>query len=199
MATSPGPFEGSSPPSKNVQESLSRAASSLTLDGGLEQGIKRFLTLRGQDGRKSGGVVLDHLSVEGSGTGVSTRSRSITPFPPLTNIVIQSQSAPTITTAAKSLFGILSPIQNRRRNRLSRPILRDISLAVNPGEMLLVIGKPGTGCTTFLKTLAGMWEEYKDVQGELTFGGHSISRTTSERPQDVVFCGRFESEECHNE
>ena len=52
-----------------------------------------------------------------------------------------------------------------------------------------MIGKPGTGCTTFLKTLAGMWEEYKDVQGELTFGGHSITRTTSERPQDVVFCG----------
>ena len=113
--------------------------------------------------------------------------------------MIQSQSAPTITTAAKSLFGILSPIQNRRRNKLSRPILRDISLAVSPGEMLLVIGKPGTGCTTFLKTLAGMWKEYKDVQGELTFGGHSISRTTAERPQDVVFCGGSETEECHNE
>lgn len=110
-------------------------------------------------------------------------------------VMTQSQPALTLTTSAKSLFGILGPIHNRRRNKLSRPILRDLSLAINPGEMLLVIGKPGTGCTTLLKTLAGMWNEYKDVQGELTLGGHPISRIISERPQDVIFCGESREED----
>jgi ABC-type glutathione transport system ATPase component len=34
-------------------------------------------------------------------------------------------------------------------------ILRDFSGSVWSGEMLLVLGRPGSGCSTFLKTLAG--------------------------------------------
>lgn len=56
--------------------------------------------------------------------------------------------------------------------------------------MVLVIGKPGSGCTTFLKTLAGMWSEYKDVSGDLTFGGESMKSVIDNHPQDVVFCGK---------
>ena len=56
--------------------------------------------------------------------------------------------------------------------------------------MVLVIGKPGSGCTTFLKTLAGMWSEYKSVQGHLTFGGESMKSVIDNHPQDVVFCGK---------
>lgn len=56
--------------------------------------------------------------------------------------------------------------------------------------MLLVIGKPGSGCTTFLKTLSYMWEEYKQVQGELKLNGHPIQELLAKRPQDVIFCGK---------
>lgn len=72
----------------------------------------------------------------------------------------------------------------------TRPILRDFSAAIQPGEMVLVIGKPGSGCTTFLKTLAGMWSEYKGVKGDLTLGGQSMQSIIDKNPQDVVFCGR---------
>lgn len=34
-------------------------------------------------------------------------------------------------------------------------ILSDIEGLIRPGEMLLVLGRPGSGCSTFLKTLAG--------------------------------------------
>jgi ATP-binding cassette, subfamily G (WHITE), member 2, PDR len=34
-------------------------------------------------------------------------------------------------------------------------ILRDFEGLVLPGEMLLVLGRPGSGCSTFLKALAG--------------------------------------------
>lgn len=34
-------------------------------------------------------------------------------------------------------------------------ILRNVDGLVRSGEMLIVLGRPGSGCTTFLKTLAG--------------------------------------------
>ncbi|KAL1636603.1 hypothetical protein SLS56_001188 [Neofusicoccum ribis] len=53
----------------------------------------------------------------------------------------------------------------------SRTLLHGFSGVVGSGEILLVVGKPGTGCTTFLKTLANMREEYKDTTGEITYSG----------------------------
>ncbi|KAF6809416.1 ABC transporter [Colletotrichum musicola] len=39
-----------------------------------------------------------------------------------------------------------------------------------PGEMVLVLGKPGSGCTTFLKTIANQREGYTGVTGEVLYG-----------------------------
>ncbi|KAH8423632.1 uncharacterized protein LDX57_001391 [Aspergillus melleus] len=47
--------------------------------------------------------------------------------------------------------GLIS--RNRRKDKIK--ILRDFEGVVNDGEMLLVLGPPGSGCSTLLKTLAG--------------------------------------------
>lgn len=39
-----------------------------------------------------------------------------------------------------------------------------------PGEMILVLGKPGSGCTTFLKTIANQRYGYTGVQGDVFYG-----------------------------
>lgn len=54
--------------------------------------------------------------------------------------------------------------------------------------MVLVIGKPGSGCTTFLKTLAGMRGEYKDTTGIITYGGRPSSHQDRD-PVQLTFCG----------
>lgn len=41
------------------------------------------------------------------------------------------------------------------RRRLKTTILQDFEGIVKGGQMLLILGKPGSGCTTLLKTLAG--------------------------------------------
>lgn len=43
----------------------------------------------------------------------------------------------------------------RRRKMLKRPILRGLQGFVRPGEMLLVLGRSGSGCSTLLKTISG--------------------------------------------
>lgn len=39
-----------------------------------------------------------------------------------------------------------------------------------PGEMVLVLGKPGSGCTTFLKTIANQRYGYTSVTGDVFYG-----------------------------
>lgn len=43
----------------------------------------------------------------------------------------------------------------KTRHAPEKTILKDFSGAVRQGEMLLVLGRPGSGCTTFLKSISG--------------------------------------------
>jgi ATP-binding cassette subfamily G (WHITE) protein 2 (SNQ2) len=49
-------------------------------------------------------------------------------------------------------------------------ILQDFRGLVNPGEMVLVLGRPGSGCTTFLKVIANQRFGYTGVKGEVLYG-----------------------------
>ncbi|KAF2181432.1 ABC transporter [Zopfia rhizophila CBS 207.26] len=131
--------------------------------------VGRYFAERNHEQQRRADMVFNDVCVEGLGTG--------------------SQAAPNVGVSAKSAFGLLKPIVNPFKKESSRLILRNFSGTVNAGEMLLVIGKPGSGCTTFLKTLANMKEEYKSLKGELSMGGESMDRVISESPRDVVFCG----------
>jgi ABC-type multidrug transport system ATPase subunit len=55
--------------------------------------------------------------------------------------------------------------------------------------MLLVIGKPGSGCTTFLKAMANMREEYKLFEGQIMIGGRDAIETKQTSPGHFVFAG----------
>ncbi|KAK9464577.1 ABC-2 type transporter-domain-containing protein [Lipomyces arxii] len=51
-------------------------------------------------------------------------------------------------------------------------ILQDFEGVLQPGEMLMVLGRPGSGCSTFLKTIAGETHGYHvDKHSELNFQG----------------------------
>lgn len=57
-----------------------------------------------------------------------------------------------------------------RKSRID--ILRNFEGLVSGGEMLLVLGRPGSGCTTFLKTIAGYTHGlYVDKSSEINYHG----------------------------
>lgn len=78
----------------------------------------------------------------------------------------------------------------RTRPQPSRTLLHDFSGTIGAGEMLLVIGRPGSGCTTFLKTLANMRGEYKSTSGDVTYGGRSAKEMAQASMAELAFCGR---------
>lgn len=55
---------------------------------------------------------------------------------------------------------------------------------------MLVVGRPGSGCTTFLKSLAGLTSSYAGVDGQVWYGSlESGSRQFAPLRGDVVFNG----------
>jgi ABC-type multidrug transport system ATPase subunit len=52
-------------------------------------------------------------------------------------------------------------------------ILHDVSAFCKDGEMLLVLGRPGAGCSSFLRVVANIREIFLSVDGEVKYGGIS--------------------------
>ncbi|EPQ50781.1 pleiotropic drug resistance ABC transporter [Gloeophyllum trabeum ATCC 11539] len=76
--------------------------------------------------------------------------------------------------------------------KLRHPPLRDILAGfegvVRPGEMLLVLGRPGSGCSTLLKTLANQRDEYYAVQGDVMYDAFSPQDVAKHYRGDVQYC-----------
>lgn len=53
----------------------------------------------------------------------------------------------------------------------TRKIIRNVTGFAAPGTITLVLGRPGAGCSTFLKALSGELQTYKGVEGTLTYNG----------------------------
>lgn len=113
------------------------------LDAEMEAGIKP----------KHIGVYWDGLTVKGMGG--------------MTNYV------KTFPDAFTDFFDYWTPLMNllgRGKKGVEATLLNDFKGVVNPGEMVLVLGRPGSGCTTFLRSIANQRYGYTSVTGEVLYG-----------------------------
>ncbi|KAI1407230.1 ATP-binding cassette transporter [Hypoxylon sp. FL1857] len=132
--------------------------------------VNSFLQSRPVAGKQRNDVVFRNLSVRGSGIG--------------------HQRAPTVPTALLALAKRLNPalyLSNKRQP--SRTLLYPMSGILRGGETLMVIGKPGSGCTTFLKTMANMREEYEAVDGDVWYNGLDAAELKTHHPGEVAYAG----------
>ncbi|KAJ5302211.1 hypothetical protein PENANT_c008G05003 [Penicillium antarcticum] len=117
-------------------------------------------TTAGEPAKKVG-VVFKNLTVKGVQTGASfvrTLPHAVvgTFGPDLYNLVCRF--------VPQLQFGKKPPV---------RDLIHDFSGAVREGEMMLVLGRPGAGCTTFLKAIANDRAAFAGVEGEVSYGGLS--------------------------
>ncbi|KAJ5280031.1 hypothetical protein N7478_005403 [Penicillium angulare] len=113
------------------------------------------------DPAKMVGVVFKNLTVMGVQTGASfvrTLPHAVvgTFGPDLYNVICRF--------VPQLRFGKKPPI---------RELISDFSGTVREGEMMLVLGRPGAGCTTFLKAVANDRSAFAGVNGEVSYGGLS--------------------------
>ncbi|RFU27150.1 hypothetical protein B7463_g9178, partial [Scytalidium lignicola] len=98
---------------------------------------KAMMKLRNEDSDRfmgrTAGVVFRNVNVYGFGTATDYQKT-------VSNIVLQA-------------VGYIHKLMGTHKRRID--ILRNLDGLVRAGEMLVVLGPPGSGCSTFLKTIAG--------------------------------------------
>ena len=117
------------------------------------------------------GVVFKNLTVKGMGLGAALQPTLSDPFLALPRFIRG------LFTNFRSATGKL-PI---------RTLINDFSGCIRPGEMLLVLGRPGSGCSTFLKVLANQRFGYQSITGDVTYGGVSAEKMGKEYTSEVVY------------
>lgn len=68
----------------------------------------------------------------------------------------------------------------------TKMILENSHGCVKPGEMLLVLGRPGAGCTTLLKVLANRRTGFSSIDGEVKYGSLDAKEIVKYRGQIVM-------------
>ena len=145
--------------------------------------VKAFVKLveseEGSAPTRSLGVAFRNLNVYGWGTGAS-HQKTFLDYP---------------VDAVSYVLGLLSGGKKKKID-----ILRNFEGVIEQGELLLVLGPPGSGCSTLLKTIAGETaglevgsDSYMNFRGKQHFhlaGIHSRSqvstRTTCAPPSEVM-------------
>ncbi|CCX04269.1 ABC-2 type transporter-domain-containing protein [Pyronema domesticum] len=60
---------------------------------------------------------------------------------------------------------------NKTKGPQVRTLLHEFTGCIRPRELLLVLGRPGAGCTTFLKVLGNQRKGFQEITGEVRYGG----------------------------
>jgi ATP-binding cassette subfamily G (WHITE) protein 2 (SNQ2) len=100
------------------------------------------------------GVVFKNLTVKGQGIGAA----------------LQPTNGDFFWGPVRALKGLFAGTALKPKSQV-RTLLNDFSGCVRPQEMLLVLGRPGSGCSTFLKTIGNQRSGFEETTGEVTYGG----------------------------
>ncbi|KAF8888618.1 pleiotropic drug resistance ABC transporter [Infundibulicybe gibba] len=151
---------------------LTHSHSDSTLTGDSNFNLERVARLMVEDREKAQiktrelGVVFEDLHVTGLGASASYQ--------------------PTLGSTVNPM-NLVKAVSDARHPPL-RSILAGFEGVVRPGEMLLVLGRPGSGCSTFLKTLANQTAEYYSVTGDINYDSLSPAEIAKHYRGDVQYC-----------
>lgn len=117
------------------------------------------------------GVAFRNVTVKGMGLGAA----------------LQPSVGDILLGLPRLLKGLFSKGPKKSGKPPIRTILNDFSGCVKPGEMLLVLGRPGSGCSTFLKVLGNQRFGYEEVSGEVSYGGASAQEMMKNYRGEVLY------------
>ncbi|KAF2021147.1 ABC transporter-like protein [Aaosphaeria arxii CBS 175.79] len=88
----------------------------------------------------------------------------------------------------ESPINLVRRIIGRRIHR-NRLLIHDAVGTAEPGKTLLVLGRPGSGCSTLLKALANQHGSFEKVEGHLQHGAFPFEESTRLLRSNIVYSG----------
>ncbi|EMT73996.1 ABC transporter G family member 17 [Fusarium odoratissimum] len=85
-----------------------------------------------------------------------------------------------------SQFNVPMSIKEARHKPPLKTIINNAHGCVKPGEMLLVLGRPGSGCTTLLNMISNKRQGYASVSGDIHYGSMTATEAQRYRGQIVM-------------
>lgn len=89
-------------------------------------------------------------------------------------------------TFNENVLSQFNPFGKSGKGVPTKTILDNSYGCVRPGEMLLVLGRPGSGCTTLLNLLSNNRLGYEEITGDVEFGNMSAEEAKKYRGQIVM-------------
>jgi len=86
----------------------------------------------------------------------------------------------------ENVLSQLFPFHKDSKGAPLKTIIENSYGCVKPGEMLLVLGRPGAGCTTLLSVLANNQLGYQEVTGDINYGSMSAVEAKQYRGQIIM-------------
>lgn len=126
---------------------------------------------------KKVGVVFKNLTVKGVSTGAT---------------FVRTLPEAILGTFGPDLYRIIGnyiPALRFGRQPELRTLLNNFTGVVRHGEIMLVLGRPGSGCSTFLKVIANNRNGYASVDGEVHYSGISAEEVAKKYRGEVVYNG----------
>lgn len=125
-----------------------------------------------EENTRHSGVIFRNLTVKGAGLGASLQPTVGDVFLGLPRFV-------------KNLF-TKGPKAAKGKPPV-RELLSNFDGCVRPGEILLVLGRPGSGCSTFLKAFCNQRAGFVDVLGDVTYGGTDAKTMAKDFRGEIIY------------
>ncbi|CCF55557.1 hypothetical protein KAFR_0A01180 [Kazachstania africana CBS 2517] len=114
-------------------------------------------------------------------------------FKNITSVGIDASAAygPSVEELLRGISNLPNYLLNKFRKKKDVPlrnIIHNFSGVVESGEMLFVVGRPGAGCSTLLKTLSGETDNFIDVSGDFSYDGLDQEEMMKQYKSYVVYC-----------
>ncbi|KAH8155132.1 uncharacterized protein LAJ45_00141 [Morchella importuna] len=140
--------------------------------------LEEYLQRRTKEASESGilpkkiGVSFENLTVTGTGSG----REYVKTFPD----ELAELFGKGIYDMARGYFGKKPEVKN---------IIQGFSGVVKPGEMLLVLGRPGSGTSTFLRALTNQRREFTSITGDINYSGVPFEEAKGRYRGEIMFNG----------
>lgn len=140
--------------------------------------LKEYLQRKTREASESGilpkkiGVSFEDLTVSGTGAGRAY----VTTFPEELSFMF-----------GKGLFDYVRGMF--REQPEAKHIIQGFHGVVKPGEMLLVLGRPGSGTSTFLRALTNQPRDFTSITGNVHYSGIPFEEAKGRYRGEIMFNG----------